>query len=145
MWYLKLLFSAHYVINPNLKKVGARFVVLDVILLPCFSDSDCGVCLYRYWGLELVNRPRYTKGMYSSAFSSKILRYFCFLQHLYQKLEGSYELLLFAFSSKVADMYFYFLDILYQELKDSCGHSLLCPVGSEGVGKIICGHCSYYH
>lgn len=39
-------------------------VALDLILLSCFSDSDRGVCLYGYWGLELVNRPRYTEGKY---------------------------------------------------------------------------------
>lgn len=28
------------------------------------SDSHCGVCVYGHWGLELVNRPWYTKGKY---------------------------------------------------------------------------------
>lgn len=32
-------------------------VALGLLLLSCFSDSDRCVCLYGYWGLELVNRP----------------------------------------------------------------------------------------
>lgn len=39
-------------------------VANSLVLLSCFSDSDCGVCLHGYRGLELVNRPRHTKGMY---------------------------------------------------------------------------------
>lgn len=31
-----------------------------------FSDTDSGVCLYSYWSLELVNRPRHTESKYLS-------------------------------------------------------------------------------
>lgn len=44
------------------KLIMLLYSVHGLILLIYFSDPDRGVRLYSYWGLELVNRSRYTEG-----------------------------------------------------------------------------------